>query len=199
MILKVESIAKAFGKNRVLRDVSFTMDSGSLYGIVGENGSGKSTLLKIIVGEWKSDGGNISVNGRIGYCPQQSLLFSQLTVDEHFQYFSAAYGMDKTTVGPRSEILMNYFNFIKFRKEKISDLSGGTQQKLNLAIAMLHQPDILILDEPYSGFDWDTYLRFWDYTDHLQKEGCTILIVSHLLTDKEKFDKVYNLENGQLT
>jgi ABC-type multidrug transport system ATPase subunit len=95
MILKVENIAKSFGKKKVLKDVSVEMESGSLYGIVGENGSGKSTLLKIIVGEWKANCGKILVNGRLGYCPQKVLLFSQLTVEEHFIYFSAAYGIEK--------------------------------------------------------------------------------------------------------
>jgi len=198
MVLKVENIAKAFGKNKVLKNVSFEMKPSSLYGIVGENGSGKSTLLKIIVGEWKSDSGKISATGRLGYCPQQTLLFSQLTVDEHFRYFAAAYGIEKETLITRSESLMNYFSFKKYQKEKIANLSGGTQQKLNLAIALLHQPKLLILDEPYNGFDWDTYLRFWNYTQQLRDEGCAILVVTHFITEKERFDKVYNLEEGQL-
>lgn len=199
MILKVENIAKSFGRNKVLKNVSFEMDAASLYGIVGENGSGKSTLLKIIVGEWKHDHGTISVSGRLGYCPQNTLLFSQLTVDEHFRYFAAAYGIEKTESTDRSELLMDYFNFRKYRKEKIAHLSGGTQQKLNLAIALLHRPKLLILDEPYSGFDWDTYSRFWNYTNQLRSEGCAILVVTHLLTEKERFDRIFNLEQGELT
>lgn len=198
MMLKVENIAKTFGKNKVLKDVSFEMNPGSLYGIAGENGSGKSTLLKIIVGEWKSDGGTILSTGRLGYCPQQTLLFAQLTIDEHFQYFAAAYGLEKETWVRQSELLMDQFNFRKYRKDRVANLSGGTQQKLNLSIALLHQPDVLILDEPYSGFDWDTYLRFWDYTIQLQKEGCAILVVTHLITEKARFDKVYNLTEGCL-
>lgn len=199
MILKVQNIAKAFGQNKVLRNVSFEMNPGSLYGIVGENGSGKSTLLKIIVGEWKSDSGKISLKGRIGYCPQQTLLFSQLTIDEHFQYFASAYGLEKETWLSTSQLLMDQFNFRKYRNVRVANLSGGTQQKLNLSIALLHQPDVLILDEPYSGFDWDTYLRFWDFTIELQKEGCAILVVTHLITEKARFDKVFNLVEGCLT
>ena len=198
MVLKVENIAKAFGNNKVLKDVSFEMSPSSLYAIVGENGSGKTTLLRIIVGEWKSDHGSISMVGRFGYCPQKTLLFSQLTVDEHFNYFAAAYGIEKAELFSRSESLMDHFNFKKYRKEKIANLSGGTQQKLSLTIALLHQPKLLILDEPYNGFDWDTYLKFWDYTDQLREEGCTILVVTHLLTEKERFDRIYNLEQGEL-
>ena len=198
MILKVENISKSFGKNKVLKNVSFEMNSSLLYGIAGENGSGKSTLLKIIVGEWKPDQGNISVAGRLGYCPQKTLLFSQLTVDENLRYFAAAYEMGNTELFSRSESLMNFFNFKKYRKERIANLSGGTQQKLNLAIALLHQPKLLILDEPYNGFDWDTYLRFWNYTNQLRNEGCAILVVTHFLTEKDRFDKVFNLEEGEL-
>jgi len=199
MILKVENISKAFGKNNVLKKVSFEMSPSLLYGIVGENGSGKSTLLKIIVGEWEPDDGNISVEGRIGYCPQKTLLFTQLTVDENLEYFAAAYRISKGDLFSRSESLMTAFNFKKYRRERVSNLSGGTQQKLNLSIALLHQPKLLILDEPYNGFDWDTYLKFWDYTNQLRKEGCAVLVVTHLLTETERFDKIYSLVEGVLT
>ena len=198
MILKVENIAKAFGKNKVLKNVSFEMKQSSLYGIVGENGSGKSTLLKIIVGEWRTDSGKVSVSGKLGYCPQQTLLFPQLTIDEHFRYFAAAYSIDKAAFERQSGLLMDYFKFKKYQMEKIANLSGGTQQKLNLAIALLHRPKLLILDEPYSGFDWDTYQRFWDYTHQLRNEGCAILVVTHFLSEKEQFDRVYNLVEGEL-
>ena len=198
MILEVSNIAKSFRKKKVLLDASFSMESGSLCGIVGENGSGKSTLLRIIVGEWKANFGKILVSGKLGYCPQKALLFPQLTVNEHFIYFSSAYGINKRELSSQSEILLNHFRFKKYQEEKIANLSGGTQQKLNLSIALLHKPDLLILDEPYNGFDWDTYIRFWDYTDQLRKEGCAILIVTHLLSEKERFDRIYNLENGSL-
>jgi len=198
MILKAENIAKAFGKKKVLRDVSFEMQPGALIGVVGENGSGKSTLLKIIVGRWKADRGEVFINGKLGYCPQNPHLFSQLTVDENLKYFSTAYGIDKKDLSDMGEELLEHFNFEKYRKEKIAYLSGGTQQKLNLSIALLHKPNLLILDEPYNGFDWDTYERFWDYTDRLRKMGCAILIVTHLLSEKKRFDRIYDLRNGRL-
>ena len=198
MILKAENIVKSFGKKKVLKDISFEIEPATLCGIVGENGAGKSTFLKIIVGELQADSGKISVEGKLGYCPQEALLFSQLTIEENFLYFAAAYGIEKTKLQNRWEKLMDHFNFKKYRYEKIANLSGGTQQKLNLSIALLHQPKLLILDEPYNGFDWDTFLRFWDYTNELRKKGCAILIVTHLLTEKKQFDHIYDLENGYL-
>jgi len=198
VIFNSEHIAKSFGKNKVLKDVSFQLEAGTITGIVGENGSGKSVLMEIIVGVRSADKGTVNKNGRIGYCPQRTMLFPHLTVEEHFIYFAVAYGIDKEQSKRRSEELLHHFNYKKYQQEKIINLSGGTQQKLNLSIALLHEPDLLILDEPYNGFDWDTYQRFWDYTNHLKKQGCAILIVTHLLSEKERLDRIYELENGIL-
>lgn len=195
MILKCEHITKSFGRKKVLNDVSFDLDKGKLYGIVGENGSGKSTLLRIIVGEWKATSGNLVINGKIGYCPQNLLLFPQLTVDEHLQYFIAAYGPDDS-LAARVDSLLQRYNFNNYRNELVSRLSGGTQQKLNLVLSLLHHPDLLILDEPYNGFDWNTYQSFWEYADEMKKKDCTILVVTHLLTETERFDRIYSLKNG---
>jgi ABC-type multidrug transport system ATPase subunit len=93
---------------------------------------------------------------------------------------------------------MDHFDFNRYCDEKVSNLSGGTKQKLNLSIALLSRPDLLILDEPYNGFDYDTYIKFWKYTDSLLQEGCTILIVAHLLNEKERFNRIYTFENGCL-
>ncbi len=198
MSLVAENIVKSFGRKKVLRGLSFDMKAGTLNGIVGENGSGKSTLLKIIVGQWQADKGKVIIEGRIGYCPQEPLLFSQLTVEEHFRYFSAAYGLEENDWQSQYEHLLEHFNFKQYRKDKVAELSGGTQQKLNLSLALLHQPEMLILDEPYVGFDWDTYLCFWKFTDLMQEKGCAILIVTHLLNEKDRFDRIYNLKNGCL-
>lgn len=198
MILIAENIIKSYGKKEVLSGVDLALPEGSLSGIVGENGSGKSTLLKIIVGDLKPDGGNVKVNGKLGYCPQKALLFPELTPDEHFQYFAAAYGMKKGNLEEQKNELTTHFNYKKYLTEKVKNLSGGTQQKLNLSLALLHQPDMLILDEPYNGFDWDTYLRFWDYSGKLLKKKCSIIIVTHLLAEKERFDRIFNLKNGKL-
>lgn len=198
MILRVENIAKSYGRKEVLTDVSFEINKGVMCGIVGENGSGKSTLLKIIVGTLKANRGKVIHSGKLGYCPQETLLFPQLTVNEHFIYFSRAYEIKRKKLHERCNVLLKQFNFKKYGNEKVANLSGGTKQKLNLSIALIQQPDLLILDEPYNGFDWDTYMRFWEYTDQLLKDNCSILIVTHFLNNKASFDKVYELNNGQL-
>tara|TARA_R100001369_G_scaffold90198_1_gene128866 strand:- start:2146 stop:2745 length:600 start_codon:yes stop_codon:yes gene_type:complete len=198
MILKAEHIAKSFGRKNVLKDISFQLEAGSITGIVGENGSGKSVLMEIIVGLRSTDKGSVKIIGSIGYCPQRAVVFPHLTVQEHFDYFSVAYGVNSGLSKMRYEELLLYFNYKKYQYEKIINLSGGTQQKLNLSIALLHEPNLLILDEPYNGFDWDTYQRFWNYTTELKNRGCAILIVTHLLNEKERLDQIYQLENGIL-
>lgn len=198
MILKLENIYKSYSKKKVLKGVSMQLEAGTLTGVVGENGSGKSTLMRIIAGDISVSKGKIEKNGKTGYCPQEAILFPEITVREHFQYFSAAYNMKAKFSKQRVDELLNYFNYRKYYETRIDNLSGGTRQKLNLSLALLHEPELLVLDEPYNGFDWETYQKFWDYTGILKDKGCAILVVSHLINEKKKFDRIYNLENGKL-
>ncbi|MCA1625606.1 MAG: ABC transporter ATP-binding protein [Acidobacteria bacterium] len=201
-LFQAEHIDKSYGKHIVLKDVSLEMQRGEIVGIVGENGAGKSTLLKILMGLLAPDAGNVVSQGIVGYCPQEAVLFETLTVSENFLYFATAYGLRRTKIENSWEEaknnLLDYFRFGQYENRLVSELSGGTKQKLNLSLALLHSPDILILDEPYSGFDWETYLRFWSYTEELQSKGKSILVVSHLVNDRSKFNSLYALKEGNL-
>ena len=198
MILELTNIAKSFGRKRILQEVNLHVESGSMIGITGENGSGKSTLLKIIIGELKANKGKIKREGRIGYCPQECVLFSQLTIRENFIYFAKAYGLTANDSRKRQDFLSDFFNFNDYMKQRVDSLSGGTRQKVNLCVALLHDPDILILDEPYVGFDWNTYEKFWEYTKELIDNGTTIVIVAHLLTKLDAFDRIFEIYKGRL-
>jgi len=201
-VLEVRNVARFFGRRRVLKDVNFALKRGEMAGIVGENGSGKTTLLKTIVGLISPSSGEVVVRGKVGYCPQEMLVFETLTVHENFAFFAAAYGLGR---GPgsdgwhgRESFLLSRFGFAPYRDVLVSNLSGGTRQKLNLSLAVLHEPGLLILDEPYSGFDWETYLHFWDYAAELKAAGAGLLVVSHFLYDRSRFDTVYELREGAL-
>ena len=198
MMLSLSDISFNYGKNQILKDVSLDLEGGGLYGLVGENGSGKTTLLRIIIGELRNYTGEVKIKGTIGYCPQKTLLFPELTVLENFKYFAAAYGITQE-FDLVSDALMDQFNFSYYKKHLVKQLSGGTQQKLNLSLALLHDPDILILDEPYSGYDWDTYLKFLDYTDKAVSAGKTIIIVTHMLAERQRYNKIFTLQEGQLS
>ena len=181
----------------VLRDLSMEVKPGELVGLVGENGSGKSTLMQLIVGLLARDSGIIDRPGRLGYCPQQPLLWDKLTAAEHFALFAPAYRMNETDSLAATKRLMDELDFARYADYRVEQLSGGTRQKLNLALALMHTPELLLLDEPYSGFDWETYLRFWEMTKTRRDAGMSILIVSHLLAERDRLDRIYELRDGK--
>lgn len=204
-VLAVEDVTKAFHRGapwhrhtvKVLRGASLHVDAGELVGLVGENGSGKSTLMQIIVGLLARDGGLVDRPPRLGYCPQLPLLWDKLTVAEHFELFAQAYRLDAIAARASRDALLDELQFAKYVGYRVEALSGGTRQKLNLALALLHDPQLLLLDEPYSGFDWETYLRFWEMAERRRGEGMGILIVSHLLAERDRLTRVYELRDGR--
>lgn len=194
-LLSARDLTKAYGRHRVLRGVSFDLEPGTLAGIVGENGAGKSTLLKILAGELRPGSGTVALDGALGYCPQAVLLNDELTVDQHLDYFRAAYGVATLD---RAHELVERLGFAQYHSARVGTLSGGTQQKLNLTLALMHDPSVLLLDEPYQGFDWETYLRFWELAAEQRERGRAVLVISHLVFDRERFDQLYTLHDGLL-
>jgi ABC-2 type transport system ATP-binding protein len=181
----------------VLKGASLEVRAGELVGLVGENGSGKSTLMQIIVGLLKSDGGEVERPERLGYCPQSPMLWDKLTVDEHFQLFASAYDLDDERREASVGGLLDELQFARYRSYRIEELSGGTRQKLNLALALMHDPALLLLDEPYAGFDWETYVSFWEMSERRRDRGMGILIVSHLLAERDRLSRIYSLIDGR--
>src|SRR6266545_3820490 len=181
----------------VLTGADLAVGSGEVVGLVGENGSGKSTLMKILVGALAADRGRVQIAGRIGYCPQEPVLYERLTCDEHLELFGVAYGMDDHAVAVAADALYATLGFDHWRAARVEELSGGTRAKLNLALALLADPEVLLLDEPYAGFDWDTYQRFWDLTAERRAAGRSVLVISHFVTDQERFDRLVELRDGR--
>ncbi len=204
-LLRVSEVTKSFRHGlwplnahvAVLQGASLEVRPGELVGLVGENGSGKSTLMQIIVGLLKRDGGTVRLDGELGYCPQLPQLWDKLTVAEHLRMFAAAYGLEEATAKASTDRLLAELGFARYLDYRVEALSGGTRQKLNLALALLHEPHVLLLDEPYAGFDWDTYLRFWEMSAARRADGMAILIVSHLLGERERLDRIYTLKDGR--
>jgi ABC-2 type transport system ATP-binding protein len=204
-VLRVANVAKAFRRGppwhrrtrEVLRDASLEVSAGELVGLVGENGSGKSTLMHIIVGLLARDAGTVERPPRMGFCPQLALLWDKLTVAEHFDLFAEAYELDEATADRARDTLLDELQFAKYVGYRVEELSGGTRQKLNLALALLHEPQLLLLDEPYAGFDWETYVRFWEMTEQRRSQGMGILVVSHLLSERDRLTRVYELRDGR--
>jgi len=182
----------------VLKGASLAIGPGEIVGLVGENGSGKSTLMKVLVGDLQADAGTVQRTDRFGYCPQLPVLYERLTCDEHLDLFGAAYGMSADLLERARTSAYESLDFAHFADTWVQDLSGGTRAKLNLALSLLHDPELLCLDEPYAGFDWDTYLKFWELTERRRDSGSGLLIISHFIVDEERFDRIYDLIDGRI-
>jgi ABC-2 type transport system ATP-binding protein len=196
LVISVKDVRKSYGKKVVLHGGKMEAKTGELICIVGENGSGKSTLLRIIAGMLKPDKGSITYQGKLGYCPQQSLLYNYITVNEHFRLFGAAYGLSRSDIIRNSNELMEIFAFSDYAHFKVHQLSGGTQQKLNLSLSLLHDPTLLLLDEPYVGLDYEAYESFLKYTDLAAGRQKCIIMVTHLVFDRNHFNTIYHLKDG---
>ena len=204
-LLTAHRVEKSFRKGwwprrrhlQVLRGADLELSAGEVVGLVGENGSGKSTLMKILVGALSADAGLVHRLGRIGYCPQLPQVYGRLTCDDHFELFGAAYGLTPTEARASARGLYESLGFGRFAEDRADELSGGTLAKLNLSLALLADPEVLLLDEPYAGFDFDTYQKFWDMVAERRAAGRSALIVSHFVVDEHRFDRIVQIRDGK--
>ena len=191
--LVARGISKRFGRKAVLEDVNLDLRPGEAVALVGENGAGKTTLLRICAGLLRADSGTVHVPGRIGYCPQDAGVLDLLTADEHMVLFGRAAGLSRQTALREGRRNLEWFGFPARERTVAKDLSGGTRQKLNLALALLGDPEVLLLDEPYQGFDRGTYVNFWDHVDDWRSAGKAVLVVTHMMAELTRVDRVAEL------
>lgn len=194
-VLQASDVSKSYGRQQILRGVDLTVRAGELVAVVGENGAGKSTLLRILSGTLGADSGSVEINGSVGYCPQDAIVNENLTVEQNLRFFASAYRLTSLDSADR---LVDQLGYRKYLGHIAGALSGGTRQKLNLTLALLHDPDVLLLDEPYQGFDWETYLRFWDLVDDLRARGKSIVVITHLVFEEGRYDLLVDLVDGKL-
>lgn len=196
--VSVKNLTKHFGKRNVFSRISFEIKPGQVVAIVGENGSGKSTLFKILVGLLKPDEGKVVLRTNFGYCPQETILFDQLTLKENLIYFGSAYGLSEVEILQKAKPWLQEFKLTAYLNYLVSELSGGSKQKANLIIALLADPEILILDEPYQGLDYESFIKLWQIVHKFREERKSILLVTHLIENENQFDKIFELKQGGL-
>jgi ABC-type Mn2+/Zn2+ transport system ATPase subunit len=191
--LAVRAVSKAYGRRDVLRDVDLTVRAGEVAAVVGANGSGKSTLLRICVGMVAPDRGEVLVAGTLGYCPQETGLVDFLLPDEHFVLFGTGRNLTRARARSAGHALSNALSWEPGAQTLARDLSGGTRQKLNVVLANIGEPDVLLLDEPYQGLDRGTYLDFWEIVWRWRDAGKAIVVVTHMLNHLDRVDTVLEL------
>jgi len=207
--VRVEEVTKRFGSLTAVSKVSFELEQGSILGLVGSDGAGKTTLLRLISTMIQPTSGTIRIDGLdvvehknklkelIGYMPQRFGLYQDLTVAENIDFFMDIYGIFGAERVKRRDYYLGFSNLLPFVDRKAGDLSGGMKQKLGLASVLVHQPKVLILDEPTNGVDPISRQEFWDILAEMRRKGMTIVLSTVYLDEGEKCDRLILMHNAR--
>jgi ABC-2 type transport system ATP-binding protein len=207
-MLTIKNLNKSYGKTQVLQNLNLQINSGEIYGLIGKNGSGKTTTINIICNLLKADSGEIEINNQsvaeatkkiIGVAPQENLLYKSLSCAENLKFFADIYGLNQKERQQRILDTLASVNLLDRAKHPVETLSGGMQRRLNIAVAIVHQPQLVILDEPTTGLDIEARYEIWELIRQLKNQGITVLLTTHLLEEAERLcHRIGILKNGQI-
>ncbi|WP_456471489.1 ABC transporter ATP-binding protein [Methanocaldococcus sp.] len=193
--VKVKNLTKYFGDKKVLDNINFEVKKGEIFGILGHNGAGKSTTLRILAGIIKDYDGEVKIEGITGYLPEERGLYREERVIDILKFFAELANANEEIL----EYYIKKFGIEKYKKEKIKNLSKGNQQKVQFIITLLKDPDILILDEPFSGLDVSNIKLFKDIIMEFKEKNRAIILSTHILENIEKLcDRVLILKEGKV-
>jgi len=211
IIIRVEGLVKHYGAVTALDGVSFNVNKGEIFGLLGPNGAGKTTLIEIICGLRKFDDGKVTILGfdlvkdsykvrsLIGFCPQETLLYDLLSVKENFAFTASLYSMSSREFKEKLDYFSKILGVEEFLNRKVKELSGGMKRRANLATSIIHDPPIIILDEPTVGFDPNVKREFWELIKSLQENGKTVLLSTHDMYEADELcDRVAIMDKGKI-
>lgn len=204
----INDVTKTFHDQSVLTDIDFTMQSGRIYGFIGPSGAGKTTLVRMIAGMEEATMGSIyimdkkvpdlSLVEKIGFMAQSDALYMDLSGRENLKFFASLYEMNGKKTAARIAYTSSLVGLQEDLNKKVKNYSGGMKRRLSLAIALLHDPDILILDEPTVGIDPELRQNIWHELDQLKADGKTIIITTHVMDEAERCDYIAMIKQGRL-
>jgi len=208
-ILQIENLGKRFAKHDVLSDVSLSVAKGSVYGLLGPNGAGKTTLLRIVMGLIAPTRGTVRLLGHLepgdsaarqllGYMPQQLALYQGLSARENLYFFGRLYGLKDEVIRERAAQLLDLVDLEPHADHIVAELSGGLARRAMLASALIHEPRLLILDEPTAGVDPALRVRFWKWFRKMVDGGTTIIITTHHISEARDCDAVVFMREGRI-
>jgi ABC-2 type transport system ATP-binding protein len=209
-LVEFQDLNVCYGPVQALVSVSGAFPPGPT-GLLGPNGAGKTTLLKTLLGFLTPDSGRITAFGldpgaaplevrrKLGYMPEVDCHIAGMSAATFVAFAGELSGMPRDEAISRAHEVLYYVGLGEARYRTVDTYSTGMKQRVKLAQALVHDPDLLLLDEPYSGFDWETYLHFWEYARELRDRGRGLLVVSHFVYDRGVFDRVLDLAGGRLT
>jgi ABC-2 type transport system ATP-binding protein len=208
VLVDIRGLRRSYGPVRAVDDVTFTVERGEMFGLIGPDGAGKTTTLRIGLGLLAADAGSVSTCGlephrrrrelsrRVGYLSQRFSLYGDLTVDENIAFFAEIHGV--AGWHPLRDELLEMVRMAPFRHRLAERLSGGMKQKLALACTLIHTPELLVLDEPTTGVDPVSRRDFWKLLARLQRQGLTILLTTPYLDEAERCGRVALMDNGRV-
>ncbi len=196
--LRAEALSKAFGARSALRDVSFELTSGERVAVIGPNGAGKTTLLSLLAGLQRATGGSVSLPPeQIGWVPQQAAVYKRLSVRENLRLFARLERVDDPDAAVDRALELT--GLADRAKDELSTLSGGNQQRVNIAIGLLADPPVLLLDEPSSSLDPRQRAILWEFIDGLADAGTAVMFATHEIDEAQRHaDRILVLADGEL-
>lgn len=209
-MIRAEHLRKSFGTVRAVEDVSFEIRRGETFGLLGPNGAGKSTTINMLVGAIRCDAGRVTIDGeddptratvrrRVGVAPQKLSLYDDLTGEENLRFFGSLYGLDGATLRERIDRGISLAGLEEKRHKRVKTYSGGMQRRLNLAVALVHNPMVLLLDEPTVGVDPQSRNHLFESIEGLKKDGVTILYTTHYMEEAQRLcDRVAIMDQGRM-